>query len=350
MNANDKVSHHPWKALNQFVDEKNEQGRYRKFTLILGAGIHNLHDVSNWQENEARKLLSSWSTMLEKVGGDNDLMLSPTLGWEFLSIDKCTKSEEQANKREKQLLKSLQSEISNAEDALLKFCEERLNPLAQVMRSPAVSDVINLNVDLLVERLYMNDESIPGLVDPSKANNAEVQSVKSGSLHRRRELTCNNSGSKLRVWHPHGDRCDYESMAFGIWRYERLLNPLVAARRNIKMREKKAGYAKFQSMVAKQPENWLELMMFRPLIFIGTSLDYAEWDIWYGLMARWRNFAKASNNSHLPPVWYLDVEGRSGSNISKVPNGRVQRLAAPDWETAWHWLADSLNPGGGCRL
>ena len=335
INASEKEPHHPWEALNQFVAANCEQGKFGKLTLILGAGIHNLHEASNWQENEARKRLSSWNALLEKLGSDNTSMLSPTLGWEFLSIDKCTHTEDQANKREKQLLKSLQSEIFDAEETLFKLSRKRLQPLSDIIRSPAVSDVINLNVDLLVERLYLNGERMP---------KAEAQTVKSGSLQRRRDLICKSGGSKLRVWHPHGDRLNYQSMAFGIWRYERLLNPLVAARGNIKMREKKAGHAKFQETVAYQPENWLQLMMFRPLIFIGTSFDYAEWDIWYGLMARWRNFAKASNNRHLPPVWYLDVEGPGGSNISKVPNGRVQRLAAPDWDTAWNWLAASLNP------
>ena len=333
MNTNERESLRPWESLNQFVAANGEQCKYGKIALILGAGVHNLHGVCNWQENEARKTLSSWSTLLEKLGSENVSMLSPTLGWEFLSIDKGTHTEDQANKREKQLLKRLQSVILEAEKTLFKFYDEGLKPLSDIIRSPAVSDVISLNVDLLVERLYLNDKAIPKVMP---------QSLQNTSLQRRRELLCKSSGSKLRVWHPHGDRRNCQSMAFGIWRYERLLNPLVAARGNIKMREKKVGYANYQEMVANEPENWLQLMMFRPLIFIGTSLDYAEWDIWYGLMARWRNFAKASKKSHLPPVWYLDVEGLGGSNISKVPNGRVQRLAAPDWQTAWNWLAASL--------
>lgn len=336
MNANSQAPS-PWETLNQLVAANCEQGKFGKITLIVGAGIHNLHSVSNWKESEARELLSSWSALLEKLGSDNEAMLSPTLGWEFLSIDKCTHTEGQANKREKQLLKRLQSEIFNAEEMLFNFCDEGLIPLSEIIRSPAVSDVINLNVDLLVERLYLNDKAIP---------KAKPRALKNSSLQRWRELLCKSSGSKLRVWHPHGDRRNYQSMAFGIWRYERLLNPLVAARGNIKMREKKEGLAKFQAMVAEDPENWLQLMMFRPLIFIGTSMDYAEWDIWYGLMARWRNFAKSSNHRHLPPVWYLDVEGSGVSNMSKVPNGRAQRLVAPDWKTAWMWLAASLNPGG----
>lgn len=103
INASEKEPHHPWEALNQFVAANCEQGKFGKLTLILGAGIHNLHEASNWQENEARKRLSSWNALLEKLGSDNTSMLSPTLGWEFLSIDKCTHTEDQANKRENQL-------------------------------------------------------------------------------------------------------------------------------------------------------------------------------------------------------------------------------------------------------
>lgn len=307
-----------------------------------------MHGIRNWQDGLAKRLLSSWNALLEELGGVEFSMLSPTLAWEFLSIDKALYPDLQAKQRERQLLKRLQEKILCAEKTLFKFGDEHLKPLSKIIRSPSVSDVISLNVDLLIERLYLNDKGMPSLFNRSKLD-TEIGLVKqSSNLLRCRELQCHTTGSSLRVWHPHGDRLNRQSMAFGIWRYERLISQLVKARGEIKREENKVGYKSFQEMVANQPKNWLELMMFRPLIFIGTSTDYAEWDIWFGLVARWRNFAKATNAEHLPPVWCLDIEDLDlgASKICKVPNGRVHRLTAPDWDTAWKWLAGALNPVG----
>jgi hypothetical protein len=72
------------------------------------------------------------------------------------------------------------------------------------------------------------------------------------------------------------------------------------------------------------PRNWVELMMTRSLVVVGTSLDEAEWDLWYAFLMRWRNFAKAGNKNVEYPGWVLSAgpEGGRASSLHELQRHR----------------------------
>ena len=67
--------------------------------------------------------------------------------------------------------------------------------------------------------------------------------------------------------------------------YAKAINWVDKARANFKARELKNEARPFQT--------WLDPFLSKQqIIFLGTSLDKAEWDIWFALLCRFRNFAR----------------------------------------------------------
>lgn len=173
---------------------------------------------------------------------------------------------------------------------------EAWTPLGAILRSRHVTDIISLNADLTVERLLRERPAGPlpraDLREPAAAGSpagrpflsrCRTFQVPAGAL----------PAATRRVWHPHGDRSLRDSLVFGLWRYEQALRALSEARGHFKRDERQHGYDALACRIRDEPRNWLELIISRPLLFLGTSFDAAEWDLWYALISRWRNYRKA---------------------------------------------------------
>jgi hypothetical protein len=302
---------------------------------LLGAGIHNLHQATTAEQFEAKRLLSSWGWLLRELGGNDVPGLSPTIKWEFMALEDDTESVAPASKREKMLRKMIQERVQRAEKIVIDASNSANEnaDLKRILLSPMVTDVISLNIDLLIERLASGRMTLPKVVRTDET-----------SIERRREISRPNGAEALRVWHPHGDYESAETLSFGLWRYEQLLGPMKKARSSLKESEKKDRYDVIRTRVAKTPSNWVELMMLRPLVIVGTSLNEAEWDIWYALLMRWRNFAKSENRQHELPIYLLRAESETSdpASLRLLHSNRFKILSAPDWRTAWRWLADAV--------
>jgi hypothetical protein len=136
--------------------------------------------------------------------------------------------------------------------------------------------------------------------------------------------------SNKRIWHPHGDRLSASEMFFGLRRYSTELQVIEAARSKFKARERKNGFAK-----SVDTQTWPDLFFNKHLIFIGTSLSAAEWDIWFALVNRFRNFAR--KKEHEPKTYVLTVSG----DHEHLPK-QIQRLECPCYDVGWQWLVDIL--------
>ena len=110
---------------------------------------------------------------------------------------------------------------------------------------------------------------------------------------------------------------------------------------HIKREEREKSYDLLSDRITKDPKNWVEILLTRPIIIIGTSLNQSEWDVWLTLITRWRNYAKQINKKYNTPIWYLCThEQVRNGDLDHIPNGYIQRLVAPDWQTGWKWLED----------
>jgi hypothetical protein len=314
---------------------KIRKGKALPVTLLIGAGIHNLHDVSTPKEFNARKLLSSWDELLRQLGDNGPVDLSPTMRWELLALKHDDAAEAPAAERDNDLRGKVKALIEAAEKELVPriYFSKEFAPLRNILAASAVTDVISLNIDLLLEKLI-----------GGRAHLSMGTSHHESSVTRKYVIDRSGGAGMLRVWHPHGDRSNKKSLTFGRWRYEQLLGPIGKARANFKKAEREHGYGMILKDDQVVPKSWVELVIQRPLVIVGTSLHEAEWDLWYALLIRWRNFAKRKNAKSQPSIWVLEAgPGANGSSsLRELRPDRFKVLDAPDWPTAWRWLAEAV--------
>ena len=329
------INNYKFKAISEDPSISAE----KPITLLLGSGIHNLIEPQNSSHFESLKRLSSWDSLLDSIAVKNNLYkdIPPTLRWELLALNYVDQSilveDLKASVREKKLKKKLQEQITHDENCLIELARDAFNPLQTMIKNHIVSDIITLNVDLLLENVLRKNQSA-ACSFPSNINTKST-------LSRHRIIEDKSNTFCVRVWHPHGDRKNLDSLTFGLWQYEKSTKSLKEVFSHIKREEREKGYVLLSDRINKDPKNWVEIMITRPIIVIGTSLNQNEWDVWLTLITRWRNYAKQINKKYNTPIWYLCTykQVRNG-DLAHIPNGYIQRLVAPDWQTGWKWLED----------
>ncbi|MBS4058277.1 MAG: hypothetical protein KGZ82_13235 [Bacteroidales bacterium] len=131
---------------------------------------------------------------------------------------------------------------------------------------------------------------------------------------------------QLTSWHPHGDRKNKASITFGLRQYANLLKEVEDARSKFKLNE--------YTTTVIEPTSWVDLFMSKPLLFIGSSIDKAEWDIWLALVNRWRNYGRDDNKKHEKPVFVLTRHNCH----THLPPDKFVRLEAPSYDESWQRL------------
>ena len=225
--------------------------------------------------------------------------------------------------RSKALFKKLQANVKSAESAVLKR-PDFYKLVKPILAADCVQHILSLNFDLTVEELLLSGGSRIGLVvDPLKGNKPSPKKVGNvGQLGRRRKI-----GERV-VWHPHGDRKSTFKRCVGLRDYALSIAALELGRRYYKQRERK------KALNPNKIRDWVELMMSTHLIFLGTSIDRSEWDIWFALVNRWRNGANKPQHRTFVLTTGDEHEG--------LPS-QITRLSAPSYETGWAWLDAVMN-------
>lgn len=296
--------------------------REKEITLVVGAGIH---CVPKWERPltyERGRLLSSWSALLDSISPKIPQSPSPILRWELALLQQHSdeQANEQANERNSAEFSKLQQTVIAAESEVLDHqCQYDL--VKAVIAASCVENIISLNFDLTIEHLLLKSgEPFPSVArDDAETNIAD-------HLGRRRKT------GRCVIWHPHGDRESSEGSCIGLREYALRAKDLEDARDNYKKAERT------KTFVASEPRTWIDLIMSTNVIFVGTSLDFSEWDIWFALVNRWRNYAKPDKKQYEPKTFVLTTGDRHAS----LPN-QFTRLSAPDYEQGWKWLGAVMN-------
>ena len=316
-----------WNKFEEYI-KSIHANQAPKICLVIGAGIHRLlNKMPNGTSYEAAVRLSSWNGLMDNVNSEFSKKYPLPLVWE-LSVQDADELEMgdslPTHKKENKLLQALSQEIKSSEDII--FANQNLfkqySPLIRVLNSGCVSDVISLNFDLIAERLFSN----------APFTDANQNTILVSRMSANRILVGENNHS-IRFWHPHGDRTNNEQLILGPWRYGQVLVEMNETRNTIKQDEK-MDYDLFKQRVFASPNNWLELMMFRPLVFLGTGLDQADLTMWHALLIRQRNYAKAEPKSKKPKAWRLGIPGE----LDHVPSDWILSLEAADYPNAWAFL------------
>ena len=78
---------------------------------------------------------------------------------------------------------------------------------------------------------------------------------------------------------------------------------------------------------------WFDLFLGADLVFIGTSLDRAEIDLWWALHMRQRNLARVPAKQR-PGTFVLSKKGSCPCHLKTEPAG-VTPVGFEEWKGAW---------------
>lgn len=310
-----------WTEFSAYLSEHSES-----IVLVLGAGIHRLWKVNRAEPADAARLLSSWDALLREVAGGDAVGPSPLVQWEMAVASEFSGvasgvaqgfANAPALVRERALQSVLCTRVKSSEDVLFNAEGGGMEVLTRLLRSPRVSDVLSLNFDLTVERLASD---APGII-PRASGDERLRVIRRGDT------------APLRVWHPHGDRALARSIRLGVRHYFASVKRVDQAFGRFKAQERANGFGARSGTL----EHWIDPFLTSPVVFVGTSLDASEWDLWYALSMRWRNHARARNLRYEQPVWSL------GAATAPAPQpGRIRRLEGRTWGEAWSLLGEVI--------
>jgi len=257
-----------------------------RFTIILGAGFHR-------QALGGNSVLSDWGKLLLNQDPELNLTGFFPLDFEQLVIRRTgiEKDEKLNNKPafeiEKRISKEICLDIKHAQEKALKF-KAHCYPTF-IFNPEIISDIISLNFDTTAEELCCSLETFK---KSKKVLNTFDSSTKPLLNINHWEVPFKNKG-KIRFWYPHGTVHDKDNITLGTREYAKRLETIERLRNHSKSEKK------------DEPTSWYHQLTHNPVLILGADMSKDEWDIWFALVNRDRNFAKSENTVFKYPIFQM---------------------------------------------
>lgn len=278
------------------VLESTSENDDKKLVIILGSGFHRryLDDLPDSREPLGLNILYDWQKLLESAYVNypfsghyltdfEDIVVKSTRG----DNPKINGANENliASEIEDQCLKCIQNEILTVQK---KVVSDYHNSVPVWLFNPKIiSDVISLNFDL-----------VPELLIGKSKNVHRVKTIDELKFNRNVDITRHRTVGGIRFWHPHGDVGSYKSIVLSLRKYGLILQQVEHLRMNFKSGESKNG-------PKKTGYTWFDALAGRPVLIIGASISQMEWDLWFALSNRRRNFAKPDHKKHEQSIFKM---------------------------------------------
>lgn len=145
-----------------------------------------------------------------------------------------------------------------------------------------------------------------------------------------------------RIWYPHGRTDNPRTIKTGARQYGRYISAIEDARKHYKDRERKGPketaqtWGDFRQHTREHPKSWFDFFMVSDLVFFGLSMGTDEWDLWWSLHQRARNYAK--HHDKCPRTIFIQT-------TQDGPYGRPAGLDVvqfPSHDRAWAVLTKGL--------
>jgi hypothetical protein len=272
-----------------------------KFTLILGSGFHK-------QALGQNSILSSWEKLLKQQDNTIELTNCYPLDFEQLIIHRTQIQKISTEKASHQIENLISEEIcfdlKCAQQKALKFDKEKYT--VGIFNPEYVSDIISLNFDTLAlelcaERAGVEITSLEPIPFSYKGKKLEQVFYF--------EVKFSNTES-IRFWFPHGSILDNSKVTLGTRNYAMRLAIV----------EKLREYSKSKDREERQNDNfnivtsWYHQLTHNPVLILGADMSTSEWDIWFALVNRERNFSLGSTMDFKYPIFQM----RECESIYKV--------------------------------
>jgi hypothetical protein len=264
------------------------------YVLIIGSGFHK-QAFGKGVENS----LTSWDILLESIDCKSNQNSNYILDFEMhLTQETGKQNEKNAQDTEKNILQKISSSIiKEQEKAILN---KKVKYPIEIFNPSKVSDVISLNFDLVPE-LILQNAKLPRVKYCSQKSNINGKPVSKNINNTRHRILKSTSNGSITFWHPHGDIKDPKSLQLGIRKYGKAIDEVETLRKRFKKNELKST----KDDSSYKP-SWYDKIINQPVIVIGASLSDNEWDIWFALVNKMRNFAKKGNKKFENPIYILN--------------------------------------------
>jgi hypothetical protein len=257
-----------------------------KFTIILGSGFHR-------QALGANSILSNWEKLLKEQDSELTLTGFYPLDFEQLIIRRTgnQKDEESrqkaAGEMEKRISEEICFDLQCAQEKALKF-NKHSYPTG-IFNPKKVSDVVSLNFDTTAEmlcfKLAKQKSSEPKFSEFKSEKNEELK-IPYREVEFKKE-------QKIRFWYPHGSVHDKDTITLGTREYAKRFNTIERLRNHSKSEKE------------NEPISWYHQITHNPVLILGAHMSRDEWDIWFALVNRERNFAKKDNQQYKYPIFQM---------------------------------------------
>jgi hypothetical protein len=257
-----------------------------KFSIILGSGFHR-------QVLRTSSILSNWEKLLKEQDSELTLTGFYPLDFEQLIIRRTgnQKDEESrqkaAGEMEKRISEEICFDLKCAQEKALKF-NKKCYP-TRIFNPKKVSDVVSLNFDITAETLCC----IEAKKKASDLKYSVFKSEKNEELkipYREVEFM---KEQKIRFWYPHGSVHDKDTITLGTREYAKRFNTIERLRNHSKSEKE------------NEPISWYHQITHNPVLILGAHMSRDEWDIWFALVNRERNFAKKDNQQYKYPIFQM---------------------------------------------
>ncbi len=326
----------------------------------MGAGFHHhlrahLAGTTSGAAQERWKLFTDWNGLLSRIAEDYEIPVlrheDPAATWESLIIRISTQKRDSAARRT-----GVQSAVHDAEDDALKVLAKRLEELpfeadqlsglgASLVRG--YRDVINLNIDRTLQLAL----SAAGATvrEPRKTAAKDALSLPSA--------TWSHGDRAGRVWQLHGCASRAQQIVLGTRAYGQSMTRLGRLWDKAKAAERlwpdaprvgrwtpedaerwvEARRATDPFDPGRAPLSALDLFLQSDIVFVGTSLDRAETDLWWALHQRMRNLCRV-RVSDRPRTFVLtlrvDGPDPKSKHLMTGPAG-IRPVLFESWDELW---------------
>lgn len=291
---------------------KSKSNQDQRYVIIIGSGFHKQAYGETLSNN-----LTSWDCLLESIGynSKNKTIGNYILDFELLITMKTQmQSDKKANEIENKLLRKIAHNITKEQKIAVSKKKEGY-PL-EIFNPRKVSDVISLNFDLVPEILLNNSKSLRvKYCHQNFTSKSEKETKRRIDNTRHRTINLIN-GETITFWHPHGDIAHANSLQLGIRKYGISIAQVELLRKRYKQNE-----AHTKTRKADYVESWFDKIMNQPVIIVGASMSHNEWDLWFALVNKMRNYAKKQHKHHSKPVYKMNFDS------ANIPNGVFTELA-----------------------
>ncbi len=159
-----------------------------------------------------------------------------------------------------------------------------------------------------------------------------------------RHSTVHSPDGVTRIWYPHGDVKKAATIKLGVRKYGFYIGIFREHLRQLgnawryKPNSRQIGTTKTKSGTCCDALTWFDLILHRPLVFVGCGLLADEWPLWW--LLRTRGF----KHRFVAPTYYITIRKTgdvSPPHFNLLPGMRVVSFESPQelWDTFLGWIS-----------